>query len=56
VSGAGGTGGRAGWPLRADTIAAANAALIEAQGRVPIVEHWGEGLLASVSSLKSHIS
>jgi Tn3 transposase DDE domain len=29
--------------LRADTIAAANAALIEAQGRVPIVEHWGEG-------------
>jgi TnpA family transposase len=34
--------------LRADTIAAANAALIEAQGRVPIVKHWGEGLLASV--------
>ncbi|MFG1707379.1 Tn3 family transposase [Nonomuraea sp. M3C6] len=29
--------------LRADTIAAANATLIEAQGRVPIVEHWGEG-------------
>ncbi|MFI0715520.1 Tn3 family transposase [Streptomyces inhibens] len=32
--------------LRADTIAAANAKLIEAQGRVAIVEHWGEGLLA----------
>ena len=38
--------------LRADTIAAANAALIEAQGRVPIVEHWGEGLLASVDGLR----
>jgi TnpA family transposase len=39
--------------LRADTIAAANARLIEAQGRVPIVEHWGEGLLASVDGLRS---
>lgn len=38
--------------LRADTIAAANAKLIEAQGRVPIVEHWGEGLLASVDGLR----
>ncbi|MFF4795559.1 Tn3 family transposase [Streptomyces sp. NPDC001276] len=38
--------------LRADTIAAANAKLIEAQGRVPIVEHWGEGLLASVDDLR----
>ncbi len=32
--------------LRAET-AAANAKLIEAQARVPIVSHWGEGLLAS---------
>ncbi|MFJ1900516.1 Tn3 family transposase [Streptomyces sp. NPDC088115] len=38
--------------LRADTIAAANAKLIEAQGQVPIVEHWGEGLLASVDGLR----
>ncbi|GAA4233053.1 TnpA family transposase [Streptosporangium album] len=38
--------------LRADTIAAANAKLIEAQGRVAIVEHWGEGLLASVDGLR----
>ena len=38
--------------LRADTIAAANAKLIEAQARVPIVEHWGEGLLASVDGLR----
>ncbi|KOV35619.1 hypothetical protein ADK58_02450 [Streptomyces sp. XY152] len=33
---------------RADTIAAANAALIAAQADVPIVQFWGEGLLASV--------
>ena len=38
--------------LRADTIATANARLIEAQGRVPIVAHWGEGLLASVDGLR----
>lgn len=38
--------------LRADTIAVANGALIAAQGRVPIVEHWGEGLLASVDGLR----
>ena len=38
--------------LRADTIAAANAALITAQSRVPIVAHWGEGLLASVDGLR----
>lgn len=38
--------------LRADTIAAANAKLIEAQARVPIVAHWGEGLLASVDGLR----
>nr|WP_311775287.1 Tn3 family transposase [Streptomyces netropsis] len=38
--------------LRADTIAAANAALIEAQGKVPIVQHWGKGMLASVDGLR----
>lgn len=38
--------------LRSDTIAAANAALIEAQAKVPIVAHWGNGLLASVDGLR----
>ncbi|GAB3002398.1 Tn3-like element Tn3 family transposase [Streptomyces pseudoechinosporeus] len=38
--------------LRGDTIAAANAALIEAQARVPIVQFWGKGLLASVDGLR----
>jgi TnpA family transposase len=38
--------------LRADTIAAANAALIEAQAKVPIVQFWGKGLLASVDGLR----
>ncbi|WP_261574656.1 Tn3 family transposase [Frankia gtarii] len=38
--------------LRADTIAAANARLVAAQSRVPIVAHWGEGLLASVDGLR----
>jgi hypothetical protein len=38
--------------LRADTIAAANAALIETQARVPIVQFWGKGLLASVDGLR----
>ncbi|MFB6717087.1 MULTISPECIES: Tn3 family transposase [unclassified Streptomyces] len=38
--------------LRADTLTAANAELIRAQGRVPIVAHWGEGLLASVDGLR----
>ncbi|MFI1258675.1 Tn3 family transposase [Streptomyces netropsis] len=38
--------------LRAETIGAANAALIEAQARVPIVQHWGKGLLASVDGLR----
>nr|WP_308296652.1 Tn3 family transposase [Streptomyces sp. ISL-44] len=36
--------------LRADTIAAANAALIEAQAQVPIVKFWGNRLLASVGA------
>nr|WP_234332063.1 Tn3 family transposase [Streptomyces sp. NRRL F-5650] len=38
--------------LRADTIAAVNAALIEAQAKVPIVKFWGKGLLASVDGLR----
>ena len=38
--------------LRADTIAAANARLIEAQPAVPVVRFWGEGLLASVDGLR----
>ncbi|WP_405393899.1 Tn3 family transposase [Streptomyces gougerotii] len=38
--------------LRADTIAAANAILIEAQSQVPIVAYWGDGLLASVDGLR----
>lgn len=39
--------------LRGDTIAAANAKLIEAQSQVPIVAYWGDGLLASVDGLRS---
>ena len=38
--------------LRVDTIAAANAKLIDAQAKVPIVKFWGEGLLASVDGLR----
>jgi TnpA family transposase len=38
--------------LRADTIAAANAKLIAAQAKVPIVAWWGGGLLASVDGLR----
>ncbi|GGK25607.1 hypothetical protein GCM10011583_66990 [Streptomyces camponoticapitis] len=38
--------------LCAETIAAANAALIQAQAKVPIVQHWGQGLLASVDGLR----
>ena len=38
--------------LRGDTIAAANALLIEAQGRVPIATEWGGGMLASVDGLR----
>ncbi|WP_443743025.1 Tn3 family transposase [Streptomyces rhizosphaericus] len=38
--------------LRADTITAANAKLIEAQAQVPIVQFWGNGLLASVDGLR----
>ena len=38
--------------VRAETHSDANAALIEAQGKVPIVQHWGGGLLASVDGLR----
>lgn len=38
--------------LRTTTLAAANAALIEAQAQVPIVQFWGKGLLASVDGLR----
>jgi len=38
--------------LRADTHTAANAALIDAQAKVPIAQLWGGGLLASVDGLR----
>ena len=38
--------------LRAETIAAANAVLIEAQAKIPIAQAWGGGLLASVDGLR----
>ncbi|TDD24792.1 Tn3 family transposase [Nonomuraea diastatica] len=38
--------------VRGETHAAANAILIEHQGRVPIVASWGGGLLASVDGLR----
>ncbi|MEU9663903.1 Tn3 family transposase [Streptomyces chartreusis] len=38
--------------LRADTIAAANAALITAQGRIEPAQRWGGGMLASVDGLR----
>ncbi|WLQ69231.1 Tn3 family transposase [Streptomyces glycanivorans] len=38
--------------LRGDTIAAGNALLISAQGRVPLAQSWGGGLLASVDGLR----
>ena len=38
--------------VRADTHAAANAILIEAQRSIPIVSQWGGGLLASVDGLR----
>lgn len=34
--------------LRGDTIAAANAKLIETQATIPLAQCWGGGLLASV--------
>lgn len=41
--------------LRADTLAAANAALIAAQAGIPIVRYWGDGLLASVDGLSFQV-
>lgn len=41
--------------LRADTIAAANAALIAAQADIPIVRFWGDGLLASADGLRFQV-
>ncbi|MFB4284280.1 Tn3 family transposase [Nonomuraea sp. MTCD27] len=38
--------------VRGETHAAANAILVEHQGRVPIVAAWGGGLLASVDGLR----
>ncbi|WP_035952069.1 Tn3 family transposase [Parafrankia sp. EUN1f] len=38
--------------LRAETHTAANAALIDAQSRIPIAAVWGGGLLASVDGLR----
>lgn len=38
--------------LRADTIAAANAALITAQSGIELAQMWGGGLLASVDGLR----
>ena len=38
--------------VRAETHTAANSALIDAQSKVPIVQHWGGGLLASVDGLR----
>lgn len=38
--------------VRAETHSAANAALIEAQSKVPIAQLWGGGLLASVDGLR----
>ncbi len=38
--------------VRADTIAAANAALITAQSRIELAQMWGGGLLASVDGLR----
>ena len=38
--------------VRADTIAAANAALITAQSGIELAQRWGGGLLASVDGLR----
>jgi hypothetical protein len=38
--------------LRGDTIAAANAKLIEAQALIPLAHAWGGGLLASMDGLR----
>jgi TnpA family transposase len=38
--------------LRGDTIAAANAKLIDEQARIPLAQYWGGGMLASVDGLR----
>lgn len=38
--------------LRPETMAAASARLIAAQAQIPIVEHWGGGLIASADGLR----
>ena len=38
--------------LRADTIAAANAALVTAQSRIELAQRWGGGMLASIDGLR----
>jgi TnpA family transposase len=42
--------------LRADTHTAANAALIDAQARIPLAQAWGGGLVASVDGLRFVVS
>ena len=38
--------------IRPDTIAAANAAIVAAHARLPIVEHWGKGEVASADGMR----
>ena len=38
--------------LRAETYAAANAALIAAQADIPLAQAWGGGLLAAVDGIR----
>ncbi len=38
--------------IRPDTIAAANAAIVAAHARLPIVEHWGKGEVASADGTR----
>lgn len=50
------TRGRLSWVaqnyVRADTLAEANARLVDAQSRIPLTEVWGGGELASVDGLR----
>ena len=38
--------------IRPDTITAANAAIVAAHARLPIVEHWGKGEVASADGMR----
>ncbi len=38
--------------LRAETFSAANAALIEAQARIPLAQAWGGGLVAAIDGMR----